>query len=190
MEALNNGIQAFYTALRKDPYMLESAYISVIAFANSVRRIVPLTEISEFWLPVSFNATGGQANLGKALQTVAEYADRDVVKSTCEVKGDYRPMVIIMTAGLLSDIKQFELGLQAFNTKKWGLVLTCAAGPYANQAVLHRITEHVVNLEGVDAMSFTSLFRWDDDVEVSSISSRLIGDDEMLPPPPSVIAFS
>ncbi|MBQ1337239.1 MAG: VWA domain-containing protein, partial [Thermoguttaceae bacterium] len=51
IEAVKNGIQILHSALRKDPYALESAYISVLTFGSEVQQIVPLTEVAMFQPP-------------------------------------------------------------------------------------------------------------------------------------------
>lgn len=42
---LEEGIAAVVSTLRKDPYALECAYLSVIVFAGKARTIIPLTEV-------------------------------------------------------------------------------------------------------------------------------------------------
>ena len=65
IEAVKNGIQILHSALRKDPYALESAYISVLTFGSEVQQIVPLTEVAMFQ-PPQISANGG-TSLGGVL---------------------------------------------------------------------------------------------------------------------------
>ena len=52
IEAVRNGMQTLVSALRQDPHALESAYLSVITFAESAAQVVPLTELTQFQIPV------------------------------------------------------------------------------------------------------------------------------------------
>jgi len=196
MEAINTGFQSMLSVMRRNPQVCETAWISVIAFADDAQQIIPLTEVSEIgevyrFYQTKFISTDSQANLGKALKKVAECADREVVKLTLELdhKGDWKPLVFIMTAGLLSDIKQFESGLQTFKAKKWGSVTVFAVGTYANEAVLRQISENIIKLNSMTGTDAESLFRWCSQ-SIPTATPAFTGDDCWeLPPPPSSITF-
>ena len=51
IEAVRNGLQVLVSALRQDPYALETAYLSVIAFNSEARQLTPLTELMSFQVP-------------------------------------------------------------------------------------------------------------------------------------------
>ena len=70
IEALNNGVQTLLSSLRRDPYALETAYLSVITFDSSANQLVPLTELASFQVPL-FQATGTTA-LGAALSLLSK----------------------------------------------------------------------------------------------------------------------
>ncbi|HHK9235112.1 TPA: VWA domain-containing protein, partial [Escherichia coli] len=62
LKKMTDGLQMIIGDLRKDPHALETAWVSVIAFAGVARTIVPLHEIASFYpprLPV-----GGGTSLG------------------------------------------------------------------------------------------------------------------------------
>ena len=48
---MTDGLQMIVGDLRKDPHALETARVSVIAFAGVARTIVPLHEIASFYPP-------------------------------------------------------------------------------------------------------------------------------------------
>jgi len=187
IEAVKNGVQMMHSALRRDPYALESAYISVITFSSSVDQVIPLTEVAQFQ-PPSLSAGGG-TSLGAALQKVVECANKELVKSTKEVKGDWKPLVFIMTDGAPTD--NVEPGIKAFNAAKWGIVVACAAGAGADKSVLQRLTENIVTLDTADAATIGAFFKW---VSSSiSASSKMVdesgsepGSNELPPPPPEI----
>lgn len=186
--AVQNGVQTMVSALMAEPQALETAYLSVITFSNSAEQVVPLTELSQF-TPPQLKA-GGMTSLGEALKFVAECADREVIKNTPEAKGDWKPLVFIMTDGGATD--DVDKGLIEFRKKKWGVVVACGAGSGADTTELSKITEAVVSLDTADSTSITAFFKW---VTASvSTSSKAVGDakkevsslDQLPDPPPEI----
>lgn len=188
IEAVKNGMQVLVSALRQDPYALETAYLSVITFDNEARQVVPLTELADFQLP-DLKATT-TTSLGAALQLLAETTDREVKKSTADQKGDWRPVVFIMTDGEPTD--DWRVGLAEFKKRKFGIVVACAAGAGANTSVLQEITESVVQLDTADSKTIQAFFKWvsasvsSSSRSVESAGKELIGLQELPPPPAEV----
>ena len=156
IEAVKNGVQVLISTLRQDPYALETAYLSVITFDSSARQIVPLTELSMFQMP-EIQASGA-TSLGEALTLLAQKADSEVAKSTMEVKGDWKPLVFLMTDGGPTD--NWQRGLTEFKNRKFGMVVACAAGHGADTSVLKNITESVVQLDTADSATIKAFFKW------------------------------
>lgn len=188
IEAVKNGVQVLVSTLRSDPYALETAYLSVITFNTTAQQTVPLTELSAFQMP-TLTASGCTA-LGDALKLLAERADAEVTKTTSEQKGDWKPLVFIMTDGEPTD--DLQRGLNEFNKRKWGVVVACAAGQGANTDTLKRITECVVQLDTADSATIKSFFKWVS-ASISTSSMRVedglgevTGLKELPPPPPEV----
>ena len=101
IEAVRQGIKALLSELRGNPQALETAYLSVITFDSSARQVTPLTELMSFTEP-QINASGATA-MGGALRVLMECADKEVRKGSEEQKGDYRPLVFILTDGCPTD---------------------------------------------------------------------------------------
>ena len=186
--AVQNGVQTMVSALMSDPQALETAYLSVITFSNSAQQIVPLTELNQFTPPELF--ASGLTAMGEALSLVAQCAEREVVKNTPETKGDWKPLVFIMTDGCPTD--DITKGLAEFKKRKWGIVVACAAGSGADKDELSKITEAVVSLDTADSASIAAFFKW---VSASvSTSSKSVGNqnkepsglDQLPPPPPEI----
>lgn len=156
IEAVKNGVQVLVSTLRQDPYALETAYLSIITFDSDARQVAPLTELASFQQP-NLEANGGTA-LGEALGLLAQKVDAEVTKTTAEKKGDWKPLVFLMTDGEpTDDIKQ---GLAEFKKRKFGMVVACAAGQNANTGILKQITENVVQLDTADSTTIKSFFKW------------------------------
>jgi len=185
IEAVKNGVQVLVSTLRQDPYALETAYLSIITFDSSARQATPLTELSAFQQP-EINASGCTA-LGEALSLLASRVDQEVTKTTAEQKGDWKPLVFIMTDGEPTD--DLEKGLRDFKQRKFGMVVACAAGQGANTNTLRKITENVVQLDTADSATIKSFFKWvSASISTSSMKVEDTGVDantmEELPPPP------
>lgn len=188
IESVKNGVQVLISTLRQDPYALETAFLSVITFDSSARQIVPLTELSMFQMP-DIQANGTTA-LGEALTMLANKANTEVTKTTAEVKGDWKPLVFLMTDGEPTD--NWQQGLAEFKKQKFGLVVACAAGSGANTSLLKQITDVVVQLETADSASIKAFFKWVS-ASVSTGSQKIeasgkdvSGLNELPPPPPEV----
>lgn len=188
IEAVKNGVQVLASTLRQDPHALETAYLSVITFDSEARQVVPLTEISAFQPPV-LEARATTA-MGEALSLVAQKIETEVNKSTPEKRGDWKPLVFIMTDGEPTD--NFAQGLADFKKCKPGLVVACAAGAGANVNTLKQITECVVSLDTADSATIQSFFKWvSASVGMSSVKVDMGGGDvnglNELPPPPAEV---
>lgn len=186
IEAVKNGVQVMVSTLRNNPQAIETAFISVITFDSSARQLIPLTELSNFQMK-DIQATG-TTSLGDALKVLSTSIDNEVAKTTPETKGDWKPLVFIMTDGLPTD--DWKSGLVEFQKRKAGIVVACAAGNNADTDVLKQITENVVSLETADNQSIGKFFQWvTASIGVSSTkvedSGKEVGGLNELPPPPS-----
>lgn len=188
IEAVKNGVQTLISTLRSDPYALETAYLSIITFNSTAQQITPLTELAAIQQP-NIDARGCTV-LGGALELLAKKVDSEITKTTAEVKGDWRPLVFLMTDGEPTD--SITKGLEEFKKRKFGMVVACAAGQGANVNTLKQITENVVQLDTADSATIKAFFKW---VSASiSTSSKSVVETSAeattmseLPPPPAEV---
>ena len=131
----------------------------------------------------------GATNLGAALELVMQRMQRDVSKSSADTKGDWRPMLFIMTDGSPSDTALFNEMVIKIRRCGFGKIIACAAGPKAKESFLKQITDTVVSLDTTDSASFSSFFKWvSASVEQSSVGIGAGTDTSSpLPPPPNEI---
>jgi len=189
IEAVKNGIQVMLASLRSDPYALETVYLSVITFESDAKQVTPLTELMAFTEP-NLNASGCTA-LGEALELLCQCVDKEIVKTTSNTKGDWKPLVFLMTDGSPTD--DIKKGLEAVRKQKFGTFVACAAGSAADTSVLKQITECVVSLDTADSESIKKFFKWvSASISVGSIKAEGGGGQETisvaeLPPPPSEV---
>jgi len=186
IEAVKNGVQVMISSLRQNPQAIETAFISIITFDSVAQQLIPLTDLASFQM-VDIRATGTTA-LGEALKLLANRIDHEVAKTTTEQKGDWKPLVFIMTDGIPTD--DWLLGLNEFKQRKTAFTVACAAGAGADTSVLKQITENVVSLDTADSASIGKFFQW---VTASiGVTSTRVEDGgkeiqgiKELPPPPS-----
>ena len=186
IEAVKNGVQIMISSLRQNPQAIETAFLSVITFDSSAQQIIPLTDLASFQM-VDIRATGVTA-LGDALKLVSAKIDSEVAKTTTEQKGDWKPLVFIMTDGIPTD--DWQSGLTEFKKRKVAFTVACAAGSGADTNILKQITENVVSLDTADSASIGKFFQWVTasigvtSTKVEDSGKELTGLNE-LPPPPS-----
>lgn len=188
IEAVKNGVQVLVSSLRQDPYALETAYLSVITFDSTAKQVVPLTELASFQAP-QFQATG-QTSMGEALSLLADRINSEVAKTTADVKGDWKPLIFLMTDGQPTD--SWKKGLEALRKVKTGIIVACAAGPGADVNMLKEITEVVVQLDTTDSGTIKAFFKWvsasisTGSQKVDSNQKEVAGLDDLPPPPPEI----
>ena len=186
IEAVKNGVQIMISSLRQNPQAIETAFLSVITFDSIAQQIIPLTDLASFQM-VDITATGVTA-LGEALKLVAHKIDTEVQKTTTEQKGDWKPLVFIMTDGIPTD--DWQSGLNEFKKSKVAFTVACAAGSGADANILKQITDNVVSLDTADSASIGKFFQWVtasigvSSTKVEDSGKEVTGLNE-LPPPPS-----
>jgi uncharacterized protein YegL len=187
IEAVRQGVRALVSDLRGDPQALETAWLSVITFASSAQQVVPLTELMQFQEP-NLDASGS-TSLGEALKLLDQCLDREVRKSTPTQKGDWKPLVFLMTDGQPTD--NWEMFADMIKQKKVGNVIACAAGSGADGSLLKRITEVVVELTNLQPDALKAFFKWvSSSIKTTSQSVAQVTADAApvnLPPPPPQI---
>lgn len=187
LAAVKNGLETLALTLQQDPYALETAHLSVITFSSNADQVVPLTEVTSFRMPAL--EARGQTSMGAALQLLAKRVDEEVTKTTPEKKGDWKPIVFIMSDGAPTD--DITKGIEALKERKFGMVVACAAGNSANVDTLKQITNDVVRLDNLDSESIKAFFKWvSASVSAGSAkveSGRDVGALDELPPPPEEI---
>lgn len=184
--AVGQGVKALLADLRSDPQAIETAYLSVITFDSVARQLSPLTELMAFQEP-KLSASGATA-LGSALKLLDEAIDREVRKNAPDQKGDWKPLIFLMTDGMPTD--SWQIAADTIKKNKPGNLIACAAGSGADVDVLKRITEIVIRLDTLQPDSLKSFFKWvSDSIKVTSQSVAQIAADTPinLPPPPPQI---
>lgn len=190
IEAVKNGVQMMVHSLRQNPQAIETAFVSIITFDSEAKQLIPLTDLASFQT-VDLKAAGTTA-LGAALSLLADKLENEVTKTTLEQKGDWKPIVFIMTDGVPTD--DWQARFQKLKAVKKGLIVGCAAGNNADDKVLKEIADQVVRLSNTDADSIGKFFQWvSASIATTSTKVEETGIDltkkDQLPPPPSELVI-
>lgn len=156
---VQEGMDRILKDLRTDPTVLETVYVSVIAFAGRAKTLVPLTEILEFSPPTL--PIGGGTSLGGALTYTMGEIDRQVTKTTHDRKGDWKPMIFVFTDGSPTDDVREPV-------EKWNKeyahrahVIAISLGDNVDTFALRKMTDNVLNLPDIeDQDSWLKFFQW------------------------------
>lgn len=185
IDSVRRGVAALTAELRGDPQALETACLSVITFSRTARQDVPLTELLAF-NPPKLTVRPGTA-LGAALRLLGDCIRREVVRTTPTVKGDYRPLVFLLTDGQPTD--DWEPAADELRRARPGIanIYAVCCGPDADPEVLRRITDIVLMMPDLSDAAWRRFFLWMS-ASVSSASVRIGAappGEMLLPPPPA-----
>jgi len=185
IEAVNNGIKSLTATLRQDPQALESVYLSIFTFDAQVKVVCELTPLESFNAPPVATPESGPTHLGEALTTLATTVRTDVRKSSDSQKGDWAPMLFVLSDGKASDRLAFEESIPLIRAVGFASIVGLAAGPKANPDDLNMFCDHVAVMETMDGQSFSKFFQWVS--EAINTGNRGVDITKSLPPPPSEI---
>ncbi|WP_113958996.1 VWA domain-containing protein [Roseimicrobium gellanilyticum] len=181
------GINSMLKALRQNPHALETAWISFITFDSRAELKSPLQSIDEAQPPRLLVRPG--TSLGSALMLLAERILKEVQRNQSGgAKGDFRPIVILITDGQPTD--DWRSALRDLNsTVKIANFYAIGCGDDIDFAGLREMTDVVLNLHQTDEHGWAKLFVWISDT-VSTASRGVSDGDErevMLSKLPDVI---
>jgi uncharacterized protein YegL len=183
IEAVKMGLRQLRADLQGDPQALESVWLSVITFADSAKQVVPLTEIGNFQEP-KLDASG-TTSMGAALKLLLDCLDREVRKTTASQKGDWKPLIFLMTDGQPTD--SWEGPADEVKRRRPGNIIACAAGAGADDKALKRITEVVLRLQDTSPGTLGAFMKWVT-ASVSTTSTGVAANPDQpvnLPPVPA-----
>lgn len=187
IEAVNAGLRALLSSLRQSPYALESVHLAITTFDSFIKEVLPLTPLESVNLPEIVCPESGATFLGAALEDICDRVARDVIHTSSDQKGDWKPILVVLTDGKATDTLAFTEVLPRVAQAGFATIVACAAGPKADPQSLRRFTEHVVSLDTMDATSFSKFFQWVSATVTSSSMSAGTTSGPSLPPPPPEI---
>lgn len=178
IKQVENGMRQIVQELRTDPYALETAFVSVIAFAGKAKSLSPLTELYKFY-PPTFPIGGGTA-LGAALDFLMDDIEKNVVKTTEERKGDWKPIIFLFTDGTPTDNCSSAFARWNSRYRRKANLVAVSIGDNANTQLLGQISDNVLRLNDTDEMSFKAFFKWvTASIQATSVSVADMNDDRV-----------
>jgi len=156
IEAVGQGVNTLVNELRTNPLALETAYLSVITFSREAQQIVSLTELMRFQLP-QLRIRPGTA-LGAGLRLLSECLQRDVQRTTESLKGDYKPLVFLLTDGQPTD--EWESAADSIKRAKRANIYAIGCGPDIDTEVLYRVTDKVLLMPNLTPEAIRKFFVW------------------------------
>ena len=148
IEAVKVGLSDMIASLRVDPFALETVCISIITFDRSVQQVLPLTELARLQVPDIQCPESGPTFLGGALQLLCERYDKELRPGSPERKGDWMPLLFVLTDGKPSDVQEYARGVEAVKQRS-----------FLNIAV-PRDPKHKSSRSPVSPSMFTRSRRW------------------------------
>jgi uncharacterized protein YegL len=187
IESVNIGLRAMVSALRQNPHALETVHLSIVTFDSEIKEVLPLTSLETVSIPEITCPQSGATLIGAGLEFIEQKVKREVQKGSDERKGDWRPLLFVLTDGKASDTLAFKEVVPRIQACGFGSIVACAAGPKADPESLKSFATRVVSLDTMDAASFSGFFQWiSTAVTAGSASLGAVANVELPPPPPQL----
>lgn len=187
IESVKVGLSDMIASLRLDPYALETVCISIITYNKDVKQLIPLTELENLRLPEIESPDSSPTHTGAALNMLCDCYDKEVNLGSREKKGDWMPLLFVLTDGKPSDLMVYEDAIKKVQHHQFTNIVACAAGPKAKTEPLKKLTDNVFTLDTMDSSTFKKFFLW---VTINvQQGGRTVGVSEKaeLPPPPTEV---
>ena len=178
IEQVQNGMRDIVQELRSDPYALETAWVSVIGYAGKAQTLTPLTELYKFYPPII--PIGSGTSLGIALDYLMRDIDKNIVKTTAEQKGDWKPIVFLFTDGTPTDDP--TQAIRRWNEKYRNKVqlVVISLGDNIDPLLFGQLTGDIIRFNPTDDLSYKHFFKWiTDSIKTTSMSVTDFHDDEI-----------
>lgn len=186
LDRVEVGVFTMLSSLQRNPHALETAYISFISFDAKARLLSPLTELIQV-KPPSLSIRPG-TSLGAALDILAKCLNEDLVKTTSSAKGDYRPLVFILSDGRPTDDWRRPLAKVKAITPKVANIITIGCGEDADYETLAAVGDECYSVKDFSTETIGKLFVW----LTASIQTKSVSPDEVVslakvPPDNSIV---
>ncbi|MET0394572.1 MAG: TerY-C metal binding domain-containing protein [Chitinophagaceae bacterium] len=158
IQQVEEGLSTIIKELKADPQALETVWVSIIVFAGSAKTLVPLQELVSFY-PPRF-PVGSGTSLSKGLGHLMYELRTNIVKTTYERKGDWKPIVFLFTDGVPTDDTQAAIGEWKANWQRSANLVAISFGDEMDLNTLRELTDHVLHFKNTSAASYREFFKW------------------------------
>ena len=169
IQQVEEGMATIIKAIKQDPHAIETVWISIIVFAGQAKTLVPLQEVVSFY-PPKF-PIGSGTSLSNGLGHLMYELQKNTVKTTYEVKGDWKPIIFLFTDGTPTDDTTISINQWKQNWSKTANLIAIAFGDNIDTSILAQLTDNVLLFNNSTTEDYAKFFKWvTDSIKTSSIS--------------------
>ncbi|MBQ9874943.1 MAG: VWA domain-containing protein [Thermoguttaceae bacterium] len=182
LDQVNRCLDNMIGTLRRNPYALETAWLSIITFDSKARVAVPLTELIEFQFPKLAVRPG--TSLGAAIDLLRERIAQEVAATTAETKGDWRPIVFFLTDGQPTDAWRQAAQKLKSSKPRPSKIYAFGLGDEIDFALLKEVADYTFRVGDATPERMSDMFAWiSSSIQTQSRNVHTGADsDEILPP--------
>jgi uncharacterized protein YegL len=158
IQLVEEGLATIIKELRSDPYALETVYISIVVFAGQPKTLVPLQEVINFY-PPKF-PIGSGTSLSKGLGHLMYELRKNLIKTSYEQKGDWKPIIFLFTDGVPTDDTTAAIKEWNQDWKRQANLVAVSFGIETDLHLLNELTDNVLLFKNTSAQSYKEFFRW------------------------------
>lgn len=158
IEQVQDGIATIIKELKTDPFALETVWLSIIGFAGKSKVITPLQDIITFYPPKI--PIGSGTSLSSGLRVLMNAIDNEIVKTTFEKKGDWKPIVFLFTDGIPTDNTDREIDKWRGEYKSKTNLVIISIGENTNYNLLGKLSDNVLQFNNTNTNSYKEFFKW------------------------------
>jgi uncharacterized protein YegL len=169
IQQVEEGMANIIKAIKTDPHAIETVWISIIVFAGQAKTLVPLQEVVSFY-PPKF-PIGGGTSLSKGLGHLMFELRKNIVKTTLDQKGDWKPIVFLFTDGVPTDDTKSAITEWRQSWGRTANMVAVSFGDETNTQLLGELTDNVLHFKNSNEEDYKKFFKWvTDSIKTSSIS--------------------
>jgi uncharacterized protein YegL len=169
IQQVEEGLATIIQTLKADPTAMETVWVSIIVFAGQAKTLVPLQEITSFY-PPKF-PIGSGTSLSKGLGHLMFELRKNIVKTTAEKKGDWKPIIFLFTDGVPTDNAKNAISEWYNNWRNSSNLVAISLGDEFDSTTLSELTSEILIFKNTDANAYKKFFKWvTDSIKTSSVS--------------------
>lgn len=173
---LEEALRGIVSVLQQDPHALETVFVEFLAFAGKARKLTELQDLMSVQIPEL--PIGGGTSLGAGLNLLMSEIDTQVRVVSSEDKGDWKPLVFLITDGVPTDDPSPAIEKWNSDYKQKSKLIAISISGAADTTVLSQLTDTVLNYYDTSPEATKEFVRWISQ-SISSISrSVMTGGDQ------------
>ena len=157
LQNFKDSINLLVETLQEDPNALETVYMSIITFDSTITRLCSLSPLQSF-NPASVKIGTHTSSLGNALLQLSAIIDNELIKTTYEQIGDWKPLIFIFTAN--DSVIHITKEVEELICHKCGRIIICTKTDSVSSDKYKKITDLILPIEPLDKQIIKSQIFW------------------------------